>query len=162
MAQASGRGVSASLRAQLAWLATEMDACCTDRWVLIGSAAAWLVGANVDIADIDLLTSERDAVVLMERWSDTLEPAMRRAGDDLFRSRFARFGFSPLAVEVMGDLELHDVRGWQRVRVNDIATIAVDGAKVPVPAIQAQIGLLESFGRDKDLRRAAILRAMDT
>ena len=157
--------MSASLRAQLAWLATEMDACCTDRWVLIGSAAAWLVGANVDIADIadiDLLTSERDAVALMERWSDTLEPAMPRAGDDLFRSRFARFGFSPLAVEVMGDLELHGVRGWQRVRVNDIATIAVDGTKVPVPAIQAQIDLLESFGREKDLRRGAILRALDT
>jgi hypothetical protein len=153
--------VSATLRAQLAWLSTEMEACCFDRWVLIGSAAAWLVGANVDIADIDLLTSERDALALTERWSDAFEPFMPRTGDALFRSCFARFDFSPLAVEVMGDLELRGVGGWQRVRVDDIAIIAVDGADVPVPTIPAQIGILESFGREKDLRRAAILRALD-
>ncbi len=154
--------MSASLRAQLAWLSAEMDACCADRWVVIGSAAAWLVGADVDIADIDLLTSERDAVALMARWSDALEPSVPRTGDALFRSRFARFGFSPLPVEVMGELELHRANGWQPVRVDGIATIAVDGAGVPVPTIPSQISILESFGREKDLRRAALLRALET
>jgi hypothetical protein len=161
VAQAPGGFVSASLRAQLAWLGMEMEACCVDPWVVIGSAAAWLVGASVDIADIDLLTSERDAIALTGRWSDALEPSAPRSDDDLFRSRFARFDFSPLAVEVMGDLQLRGAGGWQQVRVADIATIAVDGITIPVPTMRAQIGILESFGRDKDLRRAAILRALD-
>lgn len=148
------------LYAMLATLARDMHACCADRWAVVGSAAARLLGADVSVADIDLLMSRRDADTLIARWAIRRQPVEPNEGDRLFRSRFARFVFSPWMVEVMGDLELHGESGWQPVHVADIVSIELGDVSVPVPSLAGQIHLFESFGRVKDLRRAAILRAL--
>ncbi|MFC3651041.1 hypothetical protein ACFONN_05760 [Dyella humi] len=133
---------------------------CRDQWVVIGSAACALAGAAVEVADLDLLTSAADAERLMGLWPSQLDTSYTPAGADRFRSRFARFQFPSMSLEVMGDLELHDADGWRAVRVNDVVHVNVANIAVPIPSRAEQIRILESFGRPKDLARAELLRAL--
>lgn len=134
---------------------------CRDPWHLIGSAAARLAGADVTVADLDLLTTAEDAARLADAWRDRREPAYEPAGADRFRSHFGRFRFAAMPVEVMGALELHAEQGWEPVTVGETMSVRVAGVDVPVPSVAEQIRILESFGRPKDLHRAALLRALD-
>lgn len=134
---------------------------CRDPWQLIGSAAARLAGADVTVADLDVLTSAADADRLAAAWHARREAAYEPAGADRFRSRFGRFRFDAMPVEIMGGLELHAERGWEPVTVGEVVAVQVAGAEVPVPSVAEQIRILESFGRPKDLHRAALLRALD-
>lgn len=134
---------------------------CRDPWVIIGSTAAALAGADVTVADLDVLTSTADARRLIDAWSIWLDRAYRPEGGDRFRSHFARFHFADgMPVEVMGGLELRSVEGWQPVKVDEITLVHCAGVSVPIPAIAEQIRILENFARSKDLLRAQLLRAL--
>jgi hypothetical protein len=133
---------------------------CGDAWVVIGSAAAAMAGADVEVADLDLLTSAGDAQRLAALWRERLDLAYAPANGDRFRSRFARFRFPGMPVEVMGDLELRGTDGWQPVRVGQIVQVDCAGIQVPIPSAAEQIRILESFGRPKDLQRAELLRTL--
>ncbi len=85
---------------------------------------------------------------------------MASAGAERFRSRFARFVFPGLAVEIMGGLEVSGGAGWEPVRVGEIIAVDVAGLRVPIPAVEEQIRLLERFGRPKDSQRAALLKSL--
>jgi hypothetical protein len=137
-----------------------LQAHCRDPWVVIGSAACALAGAAVDVADLDLLTSAADAERLIALWPSRLDTSYTPAGADRFRSRFARFQFPGMPLEVMGGLELHDADGWRAVRVNDVVHVNIADIAVPIPSRAEQIRILESFGRPKDLARAELLRAL--
>lgn len=151
--------VSPALRDVVTASVPLLRAHCRDPWVIIGSAACALTGVDVDVADLDLLTSSADAERLIGLWPSQLDTSYTPAGADRFRSRFARFQFPGMPLEVMGDLELHDADGWHAVRVNDVVHINVADIAVPIPSRAEQIRILESFGRPKDLARAALLRA---
>jgi len=133
---------------------------CRDPWVVIGSAACALAGARVDVADLDVLTSVADAEHLMALWPTRMDTHYSPAGADRFRSRFARFRFPGMPLEVMGGLQRHGDRGWQTVRVDDVVTVHVADVAVPIPSPTEQIRILEHFGRPKDLARAELLRAL--
>jgi hypothetical protein len=148
-----------ALREVLAAVVPPLREHCRDAWVVIGSAAVALAGAPVEVADLDLLTSHADAERLIALWGAELDSAYQPAASDRFRSRFARFLFPGMAVEVMGGLELHAAQGWVPVQVHDIEHVACAGLAVPVPSRAEQIRILESFGRPKDLQRAQLLRA---
>ena len=138
----------------------ELQRLCRDPWQVIGSAAAWLAGADVSVADLDLLTSADDAARLAEAWRERREATYEPAGAERFRSHFARFRFTAMPVEAMGALELHTADGWEPVTVRDTVLVRVAGHAVPIPSVPEQIRILESFGRPKDLHRAALLRAL--
>ena len=138
----------------------ELRRLCRDPWQVIGSAAALLAGAEVSVADLDLLTSADDAARLAEAWRDRREATYAPAGADRFRSHFARFRFAAMPVEAMGALELRTGQGWEPVLVHETVLVRVAGHDVPIPAVSEQIRILESFGRPKDLHRAALLRAL--
>ena len=144
----------------LAELVPELHVHCAEPWCLIGSAAARLLGAEVDVADIDVLVSRADAETLATLWADRRDAAHAPADDDRFRSHFARFRFPGMPVEVMGGLELDRGEGWQAVSPGRLVLAGVQGMAVPVPALDEQIRILESFGRDKDRDRAAALRRL--
>jgi hypothetical protein len=133
---------------------------CRDAWVVIGSAAAALAGAKVEVADLDVLTTVNDAERLIALWRERLDPSYAPAAGDRFRSRFARFHFPGMPVEVMGGLELHEAHGWQPVRVNQVVQVSCAGVQVPTPTVTEQICILERFGRPKDQQRAELLRAL--
>ena len=133
---------------------------CRDPWVVIGSAACALAGAAVEVADLDVLTSTADAERLIALWPSRLDTTYVPAGADRFRSRFARFMFPAMPLEVMGDLQLHTADGWQPVPVNDTIHVTVADVAVAIPSRAEQIRILKSFGRQKDLARAELLRAL--
>jgi hypothetical protein len=144
----------------LAELVPELHVHCAEPWCLIGSAAARLLGAEVGVADVDVLVSGADADALAARWGDRRDAAHAPADAERFRSHFARYRFPGLPVEVMGDLELNRGEGWQPVSPGRLMLVGVQGMAVPVPVLDDQLRLLESFGRDKDRERAAALRRL--
>ncbi|PXV61803.1 hypothetical protein SAMN04487785_10334 [Dyella jiangningensis] len=152
--------VTPALYATLAEIVPELHVHCLEPWCVIGSAAALLAGADVGVADVDLLTSREDAERLMALWSDRREHVYEPAGAERFRSHFARFRFPGLPVEVMGGLELNQGDGWKPVRAGRLTLAGLNGLAVPVPSVEDQIRILESFGREKDVRRASVLRAL--
>jgi hypothetical protein len=151
--------LATSLRHTLAACVPDLQRCCVDSWVVIGSSAACLAGARVEVADLDVLTSARDARSLIDHWHGRLLAVDAPVDVDRFRSRFARFEF-PLPVEVMGDLEVAAPDGWRPVRIGEIRTVEIDGLRVPIPTVAEQIRLLEWFGRPKDARRAELLKPL--
>ncbi|OOG58213.1 hypothetical protein B0E47_04940 [Rhodanobacter sp. B05] len=153
--------VPPALYATLAEIVPELHVHCTAPWCLIGSAAALLLGAEVSAADVDVLTSRADADALMTLWVERRESVSARTDDRLFRSHFARFRFPGAPVEVMGALELNADDGWQAVQPGRLQLAGLNGMAVPVPCVEDQIRLFESFGREKDMRRAAALRALN-
>lgn len=134
---------------------------CRDPWVVIGSTAAALAGANVTVADLDVLMSAADAIRLMDAWSSWRDASYRPEGNDRFRSRFARFRFADgMPVEVMGGLEVYGTEGWQPVTVTEVVHVSCATVSVPIPVLSEQIRILESFARPKDVLRAQLLRAL--
>lgn len=152
--------VTPALFATLAEIVPELHVHCADPWCVIGSTAALLVGASVSVADVDLLVSRADAETLMTLWAERREPSHEPAHAERFRSHFARFRFPGLPVEVMGGLELNRGDGWTPVTAGRLTLVGLNGLAVPVPALDDQVRILESFGRDKDVQRAASLRAL--
>lgn len=154
--------LSPALFATLAEIVPDLHVHCLDPWCVIGSTAALLLGAQVSAADVDVLTSRADADTLMAQWALRHEPGFVPADNHRFRSHFARFRFAGAPVEVMGALELHVDDHWETVRPGRLVLAGVNGVTVPVPCVDDQIRLLESFGREKDHRHAASLRALTT
>ena len=144
----------------LAELVPDLHVHCAEPWCLIGSAAARLSGAEVDVADVDVLVSRADADTLLALWADRRDDAHVPVDGDRFRSHFARFHFPGLPVEVMGGLELDRGEGWQPVLPGRLVLVGVQGMAVPVPSLDDQVRILESFGRDKDRARADALRRL--
>ena len=141
-------------------LVPDLHVHCAEPWCLIGSAAARLLGAEVSVADIDVLVSPADAGTLAALWVDRRDATHTPADDGRFRSHFARFSFPGMPVEVMGGLELNQGDGWQPVSPGRLVLVGVQGMAVPVPALDEQIRIFESFGRDKDRARATALRRL--
>lgn len=149
--------VSPALYATLADIVPELHVHCVDPWCVIGSTAALLAGADVSVADVDVLTSREDAERLMALWADRREHVYEPAGAERFRSHFARFRFPGVPVEVMGGLELNRGDGWKPVLAGRLVLAGLNGLAVPMPSVDDQIRILQSFGRDKDLARARLL-----
>ncbi len=124
-----------------------------DPWWVIGSAAVRLHGGKTSVADIDVLTNARDAVQLIDTWPGAVTIGTASAQ---FRSHpFARLDGAALPVEVMADLELWTADGWQPVR----PLTRVMRGDVFVPDRDELRAILRTFGREKDLARAALLDA---
>lgn len=146
------------LEATLHSVLPELRRLCRDPWCVIGSAAAWIVGAHVSVADVDLLTSVDDADRLEAHWAPLREETYAPEGAERFRSRFSRYQFAQMPVEVMGGLQLNPGDGWQPVRVGEVVNATWGELTVPIPSFDEQLRILESFGRPKDLYRAGLLR----
>lgn len=131
-----------------------------DPWWIIGSTAMCLLGATIEVADIDLLTSARDADALRQAWAERRLEVGPRAGDSRFRSRYSRYDFQPIVVEVMGDLEVNGADGWQPVRVEQARHLRLGDYGLPVPTLAEQMRLLECFDRPKDHVRLRMLQDM--
>lgn len=152
--------VTPALYATLAEIVPELHVHCVEPWCVIGSAAALLAGADVTVADVDLLVSRGDADTLMALWAERREAVYQPDDAERFRSHFARFRFPGLPVEVMGGLELNQGDGWKPVEAGRLTLAGLNGLAVPVPSPADQIRILKSFGRPKDEQRAASLRAL--
>lgn len=121
-----------------------------DPWWVIGSAAVWLHGVGTAVSDVDVLTSASDARAMLAAWPD----AVIGAAGERFRSQpYARLPGRGLPIEIMAGLEVRVGHIWRAVR--PMTRTARGGVFVPERA--ELVAILRLFGRDKDLRRAALL-----
>ncbi len=124
-----------------------------DDWILIGSAAAKIAGADVGhINDIDLLLSERDIHALKNHWRG--KRVLPAAPSDQFRSRlFYRFE-APLPIEAMAEFEIkHPTGEWMRIEPKSRKQYGALFA----PAVSEQIDILKLMDRPKDAPRIEAL-----
>lgn len=127
-----------------------------DDWWIIGSAAVALHGGDPGtIADMDVIVSRRDIDALYERLPLADTPDESKA---MFRSqRFGLWSEPPMPVEFMACLELLTDGSWAQVQPQTRQSVQVDGLEIFVPERDDLIAILQRFGREKDLRRAATL-----
>ncbi|MHA6722174.1 hypothetical protein [Sphingomonas sp. RS2018] len=134
--------------------AASLAAEAVDPWWIIGSAAVVLHGVETPVADIDLLTSARDA-------DSILAAAGRRPDTESDRSRFRSvYGTLPspgVSIEVMGGLEVLSAGAWHRVLPATRQAVSVCAATLYVPDRAELAAIMRSFGRAKDIIRAALL-----
>ncbi len=149
-----------SLVAALVATVPDLHRCCRDPWVVIGSSAAWLSGAAVQVADLDVLASVRDVQTMAAHWQAHRDADHVAADSPRFRSRLERFFFSGFPVEVMGKLEVGGPQGWMPVRIGAVTRVQIAGVSVPIPTRAEQIRVLRSFARPKDFERVALLEAL--
>jgi hypothetical protein len=129
-----------------------------DPWWVIASAAMALHGAAVSVADIDLLTSDRDGRHLADRHD--FRP-LAAAPSPRFRSSiFARHLATPVPIELMAGFHIHRDGGWHPLRPTARLFLPAGRARIPVPSVAELIEHCGWFGRPKDAQRAAILQRL--
>ncbi|MBB3227292.1 hypothetical protein FHW69_001893 [Luteibacter sp. Sphag1AF] len=149
-------GIAAGVRDALSRVDSALVGTGVSEVIVIGSAAALLAGADVEVADIDLLTSVEDAIRIESAWSAWHQPGYVPGDGGRFRSRFSRYAWAGMPVEVMGGLEVAVDGHWQNVAVS--RSRAVDGLRhIRVASVTDQRALLALFGRPKDDERAHAL-----
>lgn len=131
-----------------------------DPWWVIGSAAVALHGADPGhVADVDLLTSTRDAVTLLAAAGVAPDGT---SDQSRFRSVYGRWPVRSREIEVLGGLEIFTVQGWQAVRPATRVPVQCGPATLYIPERGDLIAILKLFRRDKDLARAAALATIGT
>jgi len=127
-----------------------------DDWWLIGSAAVVLHGGQVPLLkDVDLMMSARDAEAVLRRVGGKrggAEPSERFQSDI-----FGVWSEPPVPIEIFGGFRLATGGAWREVSFATREPVAVGSAHVFVPSAAELVRLLHSFGRAKDLERAARL-----
>ena len=128
-------------------------------WYVIGASSMLLSGIEIgETSDIDILTTPKGAEELKAALKEYIEPSPKTKDDWLFRSDFARFNMPLMDIEAMGGLQINNDGAWQDVAVNEYVTVNVNGLDVKVPTLDEIRKILLLFGREKDLRRLALLR----
>jgi len=129
-----------------------------DNFYLIGSAALNLSGVNLDeMYDIDILVSDRDADFLRAEWRNRLIKENITTDDELFSSKFARYKFSVLDIEIMGDLKVNKKGIWERLEITENESITVGNFEIKIPTLDEQKRILQLFGREKDKKRIKLI-----
>ena len=127
-----------------------------DNWLLVGSAAARIAGADVGhIKDIDLLLSARDNHALKDHWRD--RPILPATPSEQFRSEiFHRFD-APLPIEAMAVFELRLPNGeWAYIEPKT----RIQFGELFAPDIAEQIDILKMMDRAKDAPRIMALERL--
>lgn len=125
-----------------------------DDWWIIGSAAIALTGVDIEVLDVDLLVSERDARSLIGTWA---RPKTSPDGADRFRSVSAEHTATPIPIALMGRLEVHNGEEWLAVRPTTRIGIDLSVGRVFIPDPDDLLALLLMFRRPQDLVRAEML-----
>lgn len=127
-----------------------------DDWWIIGSAAVVLHGGQVPhLKDVDLMMSARDAEAILRRVGGQRGGAEK---SERFQSDiFGVWSEPPVPIEIFGGFRLAAGGAWREVSFATREPVAVGNARVFVPSAAELVRLLHSFGRAKDLERAACL-----
>src|SRR5688572_4543502 len=125
-----------------------------DDWWIIGSAAIALTGVNIEVLDVDLLVSERDATMLLDRWA---APKTGTNGQDRFRAVSGEHSGTPIPIQVMGRLEVNMDDQWVPVAPTTRVRIGLPGGAVYIPDPDDLLALLVMFRGPQDPVRAKML-----
>ncbi len=148
-----------ALRAALVGIVDRLSAC-TGPWAIYGGAALHLHGFDDGpLGDIDILMTLEDAEAMAEQ-AGIASKIVPPSG--LFRSReFLCTEIAGMAVEFMAGLEVCRHGQWWPVEVRSVERVAVGEAGVCVASRAELIRIFRLIGREKDMRRAAMLESTD-
>ena len=136
-------------------LAPKLAGMADDWWIISGAAVALHGVSDIEVADVDLLVSPRDAEPLAARLGIALAPG---EANSLFRSvLFSRWLEPPLPVEIMAEFHVRSGDGWSEVWPTTREAVTVEGATMFVPSREELGRMLLGFGRPKDRARARLL-----
>lgn len=140
-------------------LAGELMRGAEDHWWIIASAAAALHGVDQpEVADVDVLASDRDAISVLGSLGVSPLP---KSPHPLFESRIlGRWTGAPMTVEIMAGFRFRGVSGWQPMAPASRERVELDGVSLFVPSRGELAELLTALGRPKDLERAGRLTAL--
>ncbi len=130
-------------------------------WWIIGSTAMALSGIDIEPDDVDVLSDGATITAALAKLGVAPPPP---AGNDRFRSfPFASYQAPGASrIEFMGDLELNEGGAWGRLTITTRQPVRAGGAVVFVPDLIEQRHILQRFGREKDVRKAALISAFLT
>lgn len=128
-------------------------------WWLIGSGAMTLLGvAGLTVGDVDVLAHPDDARALLAALG--VKPFDSRASERFHSRVFGRWEGAPLGVDVLGDFRVKRGDEWVPVWPATRQAVQRGGVMFWTPSVAEMIEICELFGRPKDLKRAAALRAL--
>lgn len=125
-----------------------------DDWWVIGSAAIALTGVPIEVLDVDLLVSERDAHALLAGWA---APKTATDGRERFRAVCGEHTGTPIPIDVIGRLEVLVEEQWLPASPTTRVGVDLAGGGVFIPDPADQLALLLMFRRPQDLVRAEML-----
>jgi hypothetical protein len=129
---------------------------CEEPWWLIGSAAMALHGAAVDVRDIDVLASRRDAAALLQARGLPVRPGRE---DERFRSEiFGSWSTGARGVEIFAGFHVRTAGGWRELLPQSRECRRIGVTAVFVPSVAELIAWGRLFDRPKDAQREALLR----
>ena len=126
-----------------------------DPWWVIASAAAALHGAPVEVADVDLLMSARDARRILATAGVTA--AQGRRSERFHSQVFGRIRDLPLDLEIMAGFSVCADGTWRQIVPATREPVTTGGATLYVPGKAELQSLLRLIGRPRDLLRASLL-----
>lgn len=126
------------------------------RWMVIGGAAMVLHGLEPGpVSDIDIILPAADAGELADRfrWPNHADTRSAR-----FRSEIRlRPDLGPVPVDLLGGFRIRGGDGWASVQPGETRRVRVGDQPVFLPTLPRLAHLFWLCGRDKDLRRAALI-----
>lgn len=125
-----------------------------DPWWVTGSAAIALTGVEIEVLDVDLLLSHRDARTLLGDWA---VPTRVTEEQDRFRFIAGTHGGTPIPVQILGALDVNVEGQWFPVTPTTRQQIDLAGGPLYIPDVADQLALLLLLRRPQDLVRAEML-----
>jgi hypothetical protein len=148
-----------ALAAALQETASALGAC-AEPWWLIGSAAMALHGAAVDVRDIDVLASRRDAAALLRARGLPVRPGRE---DERFRSDiFGSWDSGTRGVEIFAGFHVRTAEGWRELLPQSRECRRIGATAVFIPSVVELIAWGRLFARPKDAQREVLLRGLDS
>ncbi|KAF0108501.1 MAG: Uncharacterized protein FD163_1149 [Hyphomonadaceae bacterium] len=127
-------------------------------WVIIGSVAACLSGADLVPKDVDFCASALfvETLIGCEIGQNAI-----KTGQKIFSNPYVTIPIERgLPIDFMGDLSVFDGNKWQKLVFKSRKTIKFDFGDIYIPEIWEQIEILKTFGRAKDLAKLPLLQKL--
>ncbi|MEK7661627.1 MAG: hypothetical protein AAB680_06275 [Pseudomonadota bacterium] len=127
-------------------------------WVIIGSVAAYLSGADLVPKDVDFCASS-DAIKAFI--GAEVGQNIAKTGQKIFSNPYVTIPVERgLPIDFMGDLSVFDGNKWQKLVFKSRKTIKFDFGDIYIPEVWEQIEILKTFGRVKDLAKLPLLQKL--
>lgn len=129
-----------------------------DDWVIIGSVAAYLSGADLVPKDVDYCAS---AEMIMRLIGSDIGQNTAQNGQKIFSNPyFTVTAEGGIPIDFMGDLSVYDGNKWQKLVFKSRKSIKFEFGDIYIPEVWEQIEILKAFGREKDLAKLPLLQAL--
>lgn len=129
-------------------------------WLVTGSTAAALHGADLCPGDIDVESTATGAYAIGTRLAPYQVKPVQFGEIDYVRSHFGVFNIQGVTVEVMGDLQTRTETGWSApfASLAGRTLVTTPDGSVPVPGPEALAGHYARFGLlDKERAVRAVM-----